>query len=81
MKLIFDFPAGEPPSSHYNLLDFNVVSLDEAQHIHARRHSICRDGVHTVCTTNHAPRHIHYLQRSLAVDDEVACGIDESEGP
>jgi hypothetical protein len=28
-----------------------------------------------------AGRHIHYLQRSLAVDDEVACGIDESEGP
>ena len=65
-------------SSHDNLLCLHVVAVDEAEHIHARRHPACRDAIYRVSRQNNAPHHVYDLQGTLAIDDDVAIA-DESE--
>ena len=57
----------------------HIVAVDKAQHIHARRHSVCRDAIYRVSRQNDAPHHIHHLQHAFAVDDDVAIA-EEGKG-
>ena len=47
---------------NYNLLRPNLLAINQAQHIHACRHSRCRDTPRVSANgKNDAPRHVNHL--------------------
>ena len=68
--------------SHHNLLRPHIVTIDKAQHIHARDECGMRNvecGMSNLSAVQLAPHHVNHLQHSLAVDDDVAVA-DEGKG-
>ena len=74
--------ANSSHSSHHNLLDLNILSIDEAEHIHAR----CSvDGLADAAVDGLAAQdaavEVNYLQGGLTlVVDDPAAVAEEGEG-
>lgn len=68
-------------SSYHDFPGFYIVAVNEAQNIYACLHSLHWDASRAPVNWNDdAPRHVNHLNRSLAVDDDVAVA-DENEIP
>ena len=79
VSTFFEYNGLIVKSSHHNLLHLDIIAIDQAQDIHARRHVGCRDAMLCVSRMYHPSRNIYHLQRAFAIDDNIPVA-DEREG-